>query len=1389
MIQRTLRLKSASAVFKMAILLIFSVYYSGFSQYKSNAPFTALIRHADSTSASADNTLISIAEYDKAFGDYFKDKNTRKKGSGYKQYPRWRNYWSYFTEKGVIKSPKTLYKAYQNKINSERPENLVANWSSLGPFSAEVKNDQVPGIGRLNQIAVDPINPNIWYVGAPAGGLWKSTDAGLSWDPIFDKFPQIGVSGIAIDPIDSRIIYIATGDDDALESYSIGVLKSTDGGETFNETGLNVENTNRGTALNEIFIDPEDRNTIWVAGTQGLYKSTNAAQNFTKVIDDEVTDFRLKPGDSKTIYALSTTTFYRSTNGGTTFSRNTTNLSSILPQNYMRGVMDVSPANPDILYLLYAKSSDGSLEGFYRSTDSGVSFTKMSVTVSEQKTGSDGKPYTEIQQNFNIMESNQAWFDLAIAVDPEDANILYTGCLNIWKSSDGGNSFNKLNNWFDANEAYTHADIHTMKFFDGALFAATDGGLYRSTDGGSSFVDYSNNGIATGQFYRLDIGRNDASMMVGGTQDNSGFIRTDNNWFLYTGGDGMDYEIDPLNNDLSYGFAQGGSFLFISTSRGDNLALIEGPYSENGNWITPLTITRNGEVLAGYRSVYVLGSSGFTQRSEPLAQGNIDDLEASPSDPNIVWAAEGSKLFLSEDAGRTFTEITSLTGPISDMSINSNNPKEVFACTSNRVDIAYVDQPRNPSVWRVNATEIAALEKEDLTADLPSDQAYFSIAYQHRDPKNSLFVGTNLGVYRTDDSLSGWELYGSTLPNTAVSDLEISVEEAFIAASTYGRGVFTSPITVEKAEFDIGIRRLSVIAPKVFKPGQAQFEAQLQNEGSQPIESVSVALSFNDTPPITVNRSIDLAANSNTTISLGALPEAFKGIVSAEAQVSTLNDTWNDNNLSSTKLVVTNEAAFSDTYTLIDFESDDARLLAYDNLFGIGSWQVASLNQKFQGQTNSQVIMTSASGNHPDMEHSYLLSDFYNLSLLEQPALSFDMAYELETNWDLVYVQYSSDQGQNWQVLGSINSTPNWYNSSRSPQTTQNDCYNCVGAQWTGEEPAYAQMTTYQYDFIANAAIDQIDLSDQTDILFRIVFQSDESVNAKGVAIDNFKVFDLAYEEPPTESTPEEPTEPTEPNEPNEPVTEQPITIPADAFDLVAIDANCPDSATGQIELALSSIAPEGTYTATLYDADQTIAGSPQNLALSGVRFENLEAATYTVCITTDLSASFNRCYTVTINEPQPLNVQSFLNSQRNELTLNFVGSDQYIIEYNGQTLRTNENKVVLNLDRIENRIRVRTETGCQGVFEKTYIISDQNFIYPNPVSDGVIHLYLGTNLSKKVRLSLHDANGVLLFEKEQALVDQKTSLSVRTLPSGLYFLSIADNALSQSTTHKIIIR
>jgi hypothetical protein len=180
----------------------------------------------------------SIYEISEAFQTYWEGKDPTVKGSGYKPYKRWENYWKYFVDdQGYLPSPQKLWQTWENK---EKRIGMAVNptsaWSSVGPFDIGVYSGRLPGQGRTNAIAVDPTNENIWYVGAPAGGIWKSTDAGTSWTNLFDDFPQIGVSGIAIDPNDSNIIYISTGDDDAADSYSVGVFKSVDGGASWQQT-------------------------------------------------------------------------------------------------------------------------------------------------------------------------------------------------------------------------------------------------------------------------------------------------------------------------------------------------------------------------------------------------------------------------------------------------------------------------------------------------------------------------------------------------------------------------------------------------------------------------------------------------------------------------------------------------------------------------------------------------------------------------------------------------------------------------------------------------------------------------------------------------------------------------------------------------------------------------------------------------------------------------------------------------------------------------------------------------------------------------------------------------------------------------------------------------
>ncbi|MEL6813015.1 MAG: hypothetical protein AAFP76_16950, partial [Bacteroidota bacterium] len=257
------------------------------------------------TTSKSQKEVFSLDEMRAAFDAYWEGKDYKARGSGFKQFKRWENYWSYLVDsQGYLPGSQQLWEAHQNKINNAAVANPVSDWTSIGPTTAGAIAIGLPGIGRINAIAVDPNNEDIWYAGAPAGGIWKSTDAGDSWVNLFDNFPQIGVSGIAIDPNNSDIIYIATGDDDAADSFSIGVYKSLDGGSTWNETGLNPGNTNINFLMNEIVVDPSNSNIIWVATSSGLQKSIDGGDTFQVMQTGNIVDFRLKPGDPNTVYAV-----------------------------------------------------------------------------------------------------------------------------------------------------------------------------------------------------------------------------------------------------------------------------------------------------------------------------------------------------------------------------------------------------------------------------------------------------------------------------------------------------------------------------------------------------------------------------------------------------------------------------------------------------------------------------------------------------------------------------------------------------------------------------------------------------------------------------------------------------------------------------------------------------------------------------------------------------------------------------------------------------------------------------------------------------------------------------------------------------------------------------
>ncbi len=1399
------------------------------AQFNQSAPWMANLEKKESAKSDQGKSIqdrYSLDEISLAFNDYWKDKDPTVKGSGFKPYKRWENYWSHFVDSdGYLPTSQAILNSFKNKQLQMLAPNPTSQWTSIGPTNPGTLGFSLPGTGRVNSIAVDPTNPAIWYAGAASGGIWKSTNNGTTWTNLFDNFLQIGVSGIAIDANDTNIIYITTGDDDAGDSFSIGVYKSIDGGTTWEETGLgptSVANWGNGRLMSDITIDPTNSNIIWVATSFGLYKSIDAGLTWDRKRNGDIKDFRLKPGDPNTVYAITTSQYYKSTDG-----ENFVRITDILPANSGRLVLDVTPADPNVLYILSAKipADDYEYQGLYKSVDSGETFTAST-------------------NNTNIMESNQAWFDLAIAVSPTNANEVYMGCLNIWKSEDGGNSFNQINQWFSNTATYTHADIHTLKFYNGNLYAATDGGLYVSTDDATSFQDKTGN-MTISQFYRISVASNDASRIAGGTQDNSGFIATGENWNVFTGGDGMDYEIDRNNRDLVYGFSQFGGALYITNNAGNSIGFVPPPTDSSGqtvegNWITPLAINSKGEVFAGFGPIYKLVGNSWEKLSTNFGAANADDLEIDPTNPDVIYVAKSDVVYRSENGGVSFKVFNRFDSNISDIAINQTDGSAIYVTTSSRNGIPEVLQQTERGVFKVlvGADGNAVGDEEDITLNLPVDQAYFAITHQTRHTDNPIYVATSLGVYRLDDTLTEWEEYATGLPSTAVSDLEISLDDATLVASTYGRGVWQSPIPVQVPDNDISLLTITpskqlVICGEIFP------EIEVKNNGLNPITQIQFTYNLNDGSDQNFEWTGTLASEATTTITLPAL-EAENG--SNELRVISLitDDAYADNNQKIAKFISNNFGNGGDSF---DFETEAESLVIYNDNGGANTWErgIPAGTLLSAATSGTQVLGTNLDGNHPDATKDYILSGCYELSNILAPVLKFDMAFDLEVNFDIVYVEYSLDSGTNWTLLGQLGSQPNWYNSNRTNESSgaEDDCQNCPGGQWTGTN---ADMTNYAYDFSLNASAGETDLTQESNVVFRIVFHSDPSVNQEGAVIDNFVVDGFQDDDDDDNdgildvddncplignanqldtdgdnqgnacdadddndgvldindncsllANPDQLDDDNDgignacdtdndndgvPNDidlcPNTPAGAaitvdgcEVFSLPFNNFTVLIQDESCAVSNNGAIHVIGNTTLE---YIGTLTGSGSDII----NNFSSETSFEGLPAGSYTLCITIAGQTDYQQCFEITIGQPEALSVSSKVNSLNNEVTLELSGGKLYTVRLNGKTYQTAQNQISLPLNEIENSISVETDLNCQGKFEETIILSNDLLVYPNPIDSGDLSIYLGNRGGDNFELSMFTVSGRQVYHKSFKKTGLNTfSYSMDGFPSGVYILNL----------------
>lgn len=697
-----------------------------------------------------------------------------KRGNGWKQFKRWEA----FMEPRVYPSGHRLpsYKAWEEHQAFRRtypnPAGFRAgNWTSLGPDAWQTVSYN-PGNGRINAVLQDPNNSNTLYVGAPSGGCWKSTNGGNSWTVLTDNLPILGVSAMAVPDGDPNTVYIGTGDGDASDTYSIGVLKSTDGGTTWNNTGLTWTTSNN-RLIRRMVIHPTNPNTLWVASNIGMFKTTDGGATWTQTLNGEnMYDVEIKPGDPSTLYAASNE-FYKSTDGGNSWTLITTGTPAAVDVN--RISIDVTAANPNYVYLLAGSDADASFLGLYRSNNSGTSFALRSNSPNIFSYAEDGND-----------TGGQSWYDIALAISPTNAEEVYAGGINVWKSTNGGTDWTISTHWYyPPTVGYVHADIHTLIFFGNTLYCGSDGGIFKTTNGGSVWTDLSP-GIEIMQFYRFGGTPQNANLLIGGAQDNGTNRYVNGQWTHVIGADGMEAAIDYTNPQIMYGTTQNGG-LNRSMDGGQNFSDISGGINDAGAWVTPYVIDPvNPQVLyAGYGELWKTTNRGnsWTQISNFNHAANLRSVAVAPSNNQYIYTATYTQMYKSTNGGNNWTTITNNlpNNAITYIAIHPTDPNTVWVTLSGFSAGNKVFKTTNGGTSWTN-----------VSGNLPNLPVN-CIAYQ-TGTNDGIYVGTDVGIYYRDNTLANWVSFMDGLPNVIVNELEIHYGVNKIRAATYGRGVWESDL-------------------------------------------------------------------------------------------------------------------------------------------------------------------------------------------------------------------------------------------------------------------------------------------------------------------------------------------------------------------------------------------------------------------------------------------------------------------------------------------------------------------------------------------------------------------------------------------------------------------
>ena len=679
--------------------------------------------------------------------------------------------------------------------------------------------------GRVADIAIDPSDKRTWYVGAAAGGVWKSTNGGISFSPVFDGQGSFSIGTVVIDHSNPSTVWVGTGENNAqrVVAYGDGVYKSIDGGKSWTNMGLKHSEH-----IGRILIDPRNSDVVYVAaqgplwkggGDRGLYKTEDGGKTWKKILAGDndwtgVNDVQLDPRNPDVLVATTwqrvrrVYTFvaggpgsavWRSTDAGKTWAKSQSGFPSV---ELGRIGLSRSPADPDVIYAI-AEAADKK-GGFFRSRDGGASWEKMS----DHQSG--GNYYNEI------------------FADPKNVDRVYAVEPILQVTDDGGKSFHRVG------ERNKHVDNHVVWIDPDEtdhLVIGDDGGVYETFDGGKTYRFAAN--IPITQYYRVATDNSKPFYRVfGGAQDNfsvGGPSRTRNttgptnaDWFITAGGDGFGSVVDPVDPNTVYAESQFGNLSRFNLATGDVMGIQ--PSEEPGTpgprwgWDSPLFISpfNHNRIYFASNRLFVSADRGDSwrvispdlsrsiDRNRLRVMGHVQSVDAvaknasttlfgvvltiaeSPIQEGLLFAGtDDGKVSISENGGGSWRSIDHVAGtpdtaPVFKILPSQHNANVVYAAFNNH-------QAGDFKPYVMKSTDLGRTWTS-ITGDLPDGSVYV-LAEDHVD-RDLLFAGTEWGLFVTRDGGRKWLKLNGGMPTIQVRDLTIQKRENDLVVATFGRAFY-----------------------------------------------------------------------------------------------------------------------------------------------------------------------------------------------------------------------------------------------------------------------------------------------------------------------------------------------------------------------------------------------------------------------------------------------------------------------------------------------------------------------------------------------------------------------------------------------------------------------